>query len=362
MGNREYACSMTVFLAASFAVVPSAVARQASEDPASVESNPARYVPARTEWGDPDLRGTWPIHRVAEANIPLQRPEKFGDRAWLSDEEFAERLEEARKADASYANEVEASGTVGLAEWLQSTPFGRRASLIVSPANGRLPPMTPRGRELFDAGRTSWNEDQPIDWVTDLDAYDRCVSRGFPASMLPYPSNDGIRVFQSPGFVVLQLEVLGTRIIPIGEPGRWPPAVRSWLGDSRGRWEGDTIVVETSNMIAGDSATRDVWRRAGSPVSGRGWGIVPMSEKAKATERLTMTGPGAIAYRVTYSDTEVFTAPWTVEMEWTRDDTYRMYEFACHEGNVSIRDMIESSRAQRKLDGSGADVYEGKGK
>ena len=157
MGNREYACSITVFLAASFAVVSSAVARQASEDPASVESNPARYVPARTEWGDPDLRGTWPIHRVAEAKIPLQRPEKFGDRAWLSEEEFAERLEEARKADASYANEVEASGTLGLAEWLQSTPFGRRASLIVSPANGRLPPMTPRGRDLFDAGRISEN-------------------------------------------------------------------------------------------------------------------------------------------------------------------------------------------------------------
>ena len=86
-----------------------------------------------------------------------------------------------------------------------------------------------------------------------------------------------------------------------------------------------------------------------------------MSGKAKATERLTMTGPGAIAYRVTYSDPEVFTAPWTVEMEWTRDDTYRVYEFACHEGNVSIRDMIESSRAQRKLDGSGPGVSARKG-
>jgi hypothetical protein len=170
--------------------------------------------------------------------------------------------------------------------------------------------------------------------------------------MLPWPYNNGIRVFQSPGFVVLQLELLGTRVIPIGEGGRWPAAVRGWMGQSRGRWDGQTLVIETTNMVAGDSATRDLARRAGQPISGRDGGRVPMSERASAVERLTMTGPDTIAYQVTYTDPEVYTAPWTVALEWDRDASYRMYEFACHEGNGSVRDMIQSSRAQRKLDGA----------
>ena len=309
------------------------------------------YVPAKTSWGDPDLRGTWPSESIYAAEIPLERDEAFGDRRSMTDEEFAARLEAARKSDEGYRNEVEADGTVGLADWLQASPFGRRTSQLVDPANGRLPPLTPEGEALFKAGRTSWRDGQPIDWVTDLDSYDRCVSRGFPAAMLPWPSNDGLRVFQSPGFVVLQLEVLGTRIIPLGQAAPWPAAVRGWLGQSRGHWEGTTLVIETSNIVAGDSATRDVWRRSGSPLTGRNLSTIPTGEQASAVERLTMTGPDTLAYEVTYSDPAVFTAPWTIALEWTRDSAYRLHEFACHEGNVGVRDMIKSSRAQRKLDG-----------
>ncbi len=192
---------------------------------------------------------------------------------WQTDEEFSARVEAARKSDAAFANEVGADGTAGLAQWLESTRFGRRTSLIVAPANGRLPPMTPQGAALFKAGRMSWNDNQPVDWLTDLDAYDRCVSRGFPGTMLPAPYNDGLRVFQAPGVVAFQLEMLGTRVVPIGTGERRPPAVRSWLGDSRGHWEGDTLVIETGNMVAGDSASPELARRAGSPLAGRKWGF-----------------------------------------------------------------------------------------
>ena len=311
------------------------------------------YIPKKTAWGDPDFRGTWPTEYVYDAEIPLERPMADGKRAWLIPDEFAARLVKAEKSDKGYSDGPEAAGTRGLAQWLKATPFGHRSSLLIDPPDGRLPPLTPQAEALFKAGRNSYNEGQPIDWVADLDSYDRCISYGVPLAMLPHPSNDGIRVFQSPGYVVIQLEVFDTRIIPIGRGGHWPAAVRTWMGDSRGRWEGSTLVIETTNMVAGDSATSDMAHRSASPVTGRGHGTIPMSAKASVVERLTMTGPDTIAYQVTYSDPEVFTAPWTAELEWTRDDTYKMYEFACHEGN-EVRELVTSSRAQRELDAAKA--------
>jgi hypothetical protein len=314
------------------------------------------YTPPRTAWGDPDFRGTWPIDRIFDSNIPLERPEAFGERLWLTDAEFAARLEAARASDASVTRDVVERGTSGLAEWLESTRYGRRSSMLVSPANGRVPPLTEHGEALHRAGRTSWKTDNPVDWVTDLDSFDRCVSRGFPTSMLPFPYNNGIRVFQSPGFVVLQLEILGTRVIPVGSTERWPEPVRGWLGQSRGRWEGDTLVIETTNIVAGDSASNDVMQRAATPLQGRTRVTIPMSARASAVERLTMTGTDTIVYQVTYTDPEVFTAPWTIELEWTRNAGYRLHEFACHEGN-GVRHMITGSRATREAgEGSPTDA------
>ena len=315
------------------------------------------YTPKRTEWGDPDFRGTWPLELLSKAGIPLERPEAYGERASMTDEEFARRLEAVARPNAIFALDDAAAGTTGLVEWLQSTPFGRRTSLIVEPANGRLPPMTPEGRALYVAGRNSFKDGQRIDWLTDLDGFDRCIVRNLPAAVFPWPENNGIRIFQSPGFVVLQLEVLGTRVIPIGHGERWPEPVRSWLGQSLGHWEGDTLVIATSAIVAGDSASPDLAKRASSPISGRPSGVVPIGGKARAVERLTMTGPNTIAYEVTYSDPDVYTASWTAAVEWTRNEEYRIYEFACHEGNT-VRAMITGSRAHRSLD---ADTPRGSG-
>jgi hypothetical protein len=342
-----------VAAAAAGSVSLPAAARHLSAEPTVPPIVSHDYQPRRTQWGDPDFRGTWPIEHVSDAGIPLERPKEDGDRVWLTPDEFAERLTRAKKSDAGYQNDLGARGTVGLARWLQATPFGRRSSLLIDPPDGRLPPLTPQGEALWKAGRNSYNEGQAIDWVSDLDSYDRCVSYGLPLAMLPHPANDGIRVFQVPGYVAIQLEAFDTRIVPIGRPGHWPAAVRTWMGDSRGHWEGSTLVIETGNMVAGDSATSDMARRSASPVTGRSHGTIPMSAAAKVVERLTMTGPDTIDYRVTYSDPAVFAAPWTVEFEWTRDESYRMYEFACHEGN-EVRELISSSRAQRRKDAAAA--------
>ena len=347
-------------LTASIAVVALAAAagaagKAARKDLTAVPPVATKYVPKRTPWGDPDFRATWSGDNLARAGVEFERPKEQGERLWLTDEEYAKRLEAARKSDAD-KDDVNAhlmpDNTIGLATWMQSTPFGRRTSMIVSPADGRLPPLTPRGEALFKAGRDSWNKGQPIDWVSDLDALDRCITRGFPAAMLPTDrdNDSGIRVFQAPGYVVFQLEVLGTRIVPIGKSGAWPDAVRGWLGQSRGHWEGNTLVIETANIHPGDSADGNAAKRGASPSSSNP--TLPTGNKASAVERLTMIGPGKLIYQVTYTDPDVFTALWTAEIEWTREDHYQMYEFACHEGNRQVRDLITSSRAQRAKDGA----------
>jgi hypothetical protein len=346
-------CEFAIGVAAAISLAAPGLSQKAPTDLTSVPPIPNTYVPKKTPWGDPDFRATWTGDNLAYVGIELERPAEDGNRLWLTDAEFAKRLEQAQKSDADrtdFGAHLMPDNTVGLAAWLRSSAYGRRTSLIVSPANGRLPPLTPRGEALFKAGRDSWKDNQPIDWVSDLDAVDRCITRGFPSAMLPTDrdNDSAIRVFQAPGYVAFQLEVLGTRIVPVGKAGKWPDTVRAWHGQSRGHWEGNTLVIETANIVPGDSAAGDASKRAASPASASP--TIPTGEKASTVERLTMTGPDTLVYQATYSDPDVFTAPWTVQVEWARDDTYRIYEFACHEGNRQVRDLINASRAQRRKD------------
>ena len=340
--------------AASLVVAPtSALAQQPPTDLATLPPVSTEFTPKKTPWGDYDFRGTWPIENINAAHILFQRPRVFGNRFWVTDAEFAKRLAAAEKADSSFSKEgVNARGTQGLAQWMQASSFGHRTSMLVSPADGQLPALTPQAEALWKAGRSSWVPGQEYDWVDDFDTWDRCVSRGFPASMFPFRYNNGIRIFQSPGYVVIMLEMLGTRVIPIGNDAHWPKPVEGWMGSSVGHWEGKTLVIETTNIKSGDSATRDPARRAASPLNMATQGVppfntIPTSKQAKVVERLTMTDPKTIAYEMTYSDPEVFVAPWSVRFNWDRDDGYQFYEYACHEGDVQIRNYISSSRAHR---------------
>jgi hypothetical protein len=349
--------------AASFAaalLTPfAAFAQDVPADLAHLPPVPTDYVPQRTAWGDPDLRATYTLDRINTGRIAFARPDQFGERVWLTDEEFAERLEAARRSDAAFSEE-NSRGTKGLAAWIEAEPFARRTSMLVSPADGKLPALTPEAEALRAAGRTSWfTEGRTYDWIDDFDTWDRCITRGFPASMLPFRYNNGVRIFQAPGFVVIHFEMLGDRIIPLTRTEHRPAAVESWMGSSLGHWEGQTLVVETTRIKTGDGATRDVWRRAASPLNVatgvQSNNAIPVSERAKAIERFTRTGPDALTYELTYSDPPVFTAPWTARVTWTRDDGYRMYEYACHEGNVSIRNHINASRAERREARAGGD-------
>lgn len=323
---------------------------------------PTNFKPGKTPWGDPDFRGTWPINDVAE--MPVSRPAEFGDRFFKTEEEMAKEAARVAQLETAYQAEEE-KDAIGSGHWIEYLAGSRRTSMLVSPANGQLPAFTPEAEALYKAGRSSWTPNTSFDWVTDFDSWDRCISRGFPASMLPFRYNNGIRIFQSPGYVVLNLEMLGTRVIPVAAQNEpWPQGIEAWLGSSRGRWEGNTLVIETTNIKTGNSATHDMYARNGSPLNMATRGIppyntIPTSPLAKVVERLTMTGENTITYEMTYSDAEVFTAPWTVRFDWTRDNDYEFFEYACHEGNVQVRNYITASRAGRLSEMSAEELAEG---
>jgi len=339
--------------------VPPGMLPPAPADLTSMPPVSTSYVPKKTEWGEPDLRGTWPIDNIA--SLPMNRPANVQGRAWQTEEEYARRLQQANSSDAAYARE-DRSGTIGMGHWVESDSSGRRTNLVVDPPNGLLPDLTPQAAALRAAGRSSWTPNTKYNWVTDFDSWDRCVSRGFPASMLPFRYNNGIRIYQSPGVVTIALEMLGTRVIPIrsGDPAHWAAPVEAWLGNSVGHWEGNTLVIETTNIKSGDSATQDSFARNGSPLNMAtigvpAWNTIPTSKLAKVVERLTPQDENHITYEMTYSDPEVFTAPFTARIDWTRNDGYEFYEYACHEGDVQVRNYITSSRAGTLQEAAAAD-------
>jgi len=355
-------------LALAIAGPTAAFAQERPADLTELPPVPTDYSPGKTPWGDWDFRGTWPIENINNGHILFQRPAEYGNRFWVTDEEFARRVEAAKQNDGNFAEASEsgigAPGTEGLAAWFEHSNFGKRTSMLVSPADGQLPPLTKHGEELFKQGRSGWVPGQGYDSLADFDSWDRCISRGFPASMYPFRYNNGIRVFQSPGYVTIVLEMLGTRVVKLypskeaAEAAAWAKPVEAWLGDSRGWWEGKTLVIETTNIKSGDSATHDTYARSAAPLNMAtqftgtldvpAFNTVPMSKKAMTVERLTMTGPDTIVHELTYSDPEVYTKPWTTRIEWTRDDNYQFFEYACHEGNHMPRDYISASRAHMK--------------
>lgn len=287
-----------------------------------------------TPWGEPDLRGIWPLNHLI--GVPLERPLEFGERRLLSDEEFA-----ARQASVEARDERFDSGPIPVADLAGQTL--RLTSLISDPPDGRFPELTERGTELQAAMRSSYRPGQTVfDGIEDFDSWDRCITRGLPVSMFPRNYNNGLRIMQSPGYVVILLEMAHeARIIPTESRPPLEPAIKQWLGDSRGRWEGSTLVVETTNFNGHTGMTN-----AGVPGSPRP--LHPSTEDMRIVERFTRTDADTIEYEITVEDPEVLTTgSWSAAYPMQLDNDYDIYEYACHEGNTAIRYYIETSRFER---------------
>jgi hypothetical protein len=222
------------------------------------------------------------------------------------------------------------------------TEATRLTSLISYPPDGQLPALTARGQELAPLFRSD-DTQQVFDSVNDFDAWDRCITRGLPASMLPFNYNNGIRIHQGPGFVVIDLEMIHeARVVPVdGRPGL-DPAIKQWLGESRGRWDGATLVVETTNFTG-----KAHMLIAGIPGGVRG--TVPTTAGLKTTERFTRVGADRIDYQMTIEDSEVLTDKWTISYPMFLDPEYAFYEYACHEDNTAVRNFIATSQYERGL-------------
>jgi hypothetical protein len=294
----------------------------------------AAWTPPRTPWGDPDLQGMWPIDKLN--GTPLQRPESFGERRLLTDEEFAERIKRLEGLNARYDDEIK-NHKMGIGHWAEMGQPNRLTSLIIEPANGRLPALTPEGERKSATMTSSWSN-IPFDKVSDFNPLDRCITRGLPASMFPFMYNSGVEIMQAPGYVVIRLELIHeTRIVPLDGRPQLDPAIRQWLGESRGRFDGDTLVIETTNFNGESPMT--IVGPAGKPI--------PTSESLRLVERLTRVAADKIDYELSVEDPVVLTQPWKAAFPLELDPKYRFFEYACHEDNSAVRNFIETSRYER---------------
>ena len=297
------------------------------------------YSVPRTSWGDPDLSGIWP--GTSMTGVPLQRDPALGTRNELTEEEFTARAAQAeRQLELDNAEfEVETAetanaGAVGSAtspppHWLERGEPQRQASLIVDPPNGRLPALTERSRERQAALRAARAGRGEADSYTDRSLYDRCITRGLVGQMLPAIYNAGNQIVQAPGYVIIVNEMIhDARIVPLDGRPHVGSAIRQWLGDSRGRWDGDTLVVETTNFTDRTAV-----------------GGVQHSTSLRTTERFTRLGDDVLLYEATIDDPETWTGPWTLALPLTREDDYGMFEYACHEGNRAMSNILSGARA-----------------
>ena len=312
------------------AVMPSLAAAEAGAD----------WTLPRTEWGAPDLQGVWTNTTLT----PFERPPALGDKEFLTEEEVAEaeanRANLINGADARPASKTEAGGDVGAynLHWLElgtRIVRSRRTSLVIDPPTGRVP-VRP-GAEA----KRKYNVAHIEDSWEHMSVWDRCITRGVPGGMMPAGYNNGYRILQTEDTVVIVSEMIhDARIIPIDGRPHVDDSIRLWNGDSRGHWEGDTLVVETRNF--GDKS----WI-ATSGSQGRIKGI-PQTPNTFIVERFTRVDEDTVDWQATIEDPEVYTTTWTVNIPLYYDPNYEMFEYACHEGNWAVRNTLSAGRAQER--------------
>jgi len=303
---------------------------------AEAQNNRAGEWARRTSWGDPDLQGEWTSE--GEFGVPFERPAEFGSRAFLTDEEYAKRMADVQQRDERDLKAVDVlAGKVDapnapIPHWREYETDSRRTSLIIDPPNGRLPPRTAQAAPLPVERCGSLQRGEPCDSYKDYGLGVRCIVHGggFPDAMFPAVYNANFRVVQAPGIVAISYELIhDTRVIPVsssprGEASHVSPAIRMYMGDARGHWEGSTLVVETSNLKA---ATRGA------------------SRGLRLIERFTRASKGLIRYQVTFIDPATWTAPWTAALDLKeRPADAGVFEYACHEGNYGMRNMLSTAR------------------
>ncbi len=358
-------CAM---IAAGCAAMPALVAQAQINDSvrgAPSEANhflatPDGWRHPMTPWGEPDIQAT--LDMMQASRVPLERcadnhrpgPVCDPDLAWHPEDEHNERM-------AAYFEQF--GGGASIEELVERGDFRaamragqvnripqRQTNLIVDPPNGMLPELTREGKlRGFEMG-SDWalpGENITFDWTDNFDSWDRCITRGMPSMMMPYRYNGGFRIWQTPGYVVFDVEMIhDARIIPTDGRPHVDSNIRQWRGDSRGRWEGTTLVIETTNFPDGLRIMNPLINLAvqGSPPGNR----FAHSDQMKITERIVRLNDDEWLYEITTEDPVILTAPFTVRYPMRHDGEYWWPEYACHEGNTIVRYFTETSRYERE--------------
>jgi hypothetical protein len=322
--------AVTLSMVFAVSVVPEAGQSAAPTVRRATTAKP--FVPPRTPWGDPDIQGGY--SNKDENGIPFERPGNLSGKQLgeFDDSELAE-LNSSRDA-----NRLEAARGIGGREtgagpvhWYEH--YGARNSrawLVIDPQDGAIPAQTPAAQARLGAGRGGrggqFGEGGRADSYTDRSFYDRCITRGLPGSMMPAIYGNAYDITQAPGLVAIRYEMIHeARIIPLDTSKR--TGLRSHMGDARGRWDGDTLVVETTNFDP-----RTAYRNA--------------SARLTLVERFKPIGPGKLEWSVTVNDPETWVRPWTFAMTLTNDPEQALFEYACHEGNYAMRNILSAARAE----------------
>jgi hypothetical protein len=302
----------------------------------------AKWTPPRTAWGDPDLQGTYTSDN--SIGVAFERPPQFAGRTTLNDEEYAARersnaeqiaKDQSEFPETPFAQDSAANNAPR--HWLdRPTKPSRASSLVVEPADGRIPPMTPEGQRL-SAERRSARLAHEQDSYEFHSNYDRCITRGVTGSILPVIYGNGTNIMQGPGYVVIRNEMIHeARLVSLDPRPRLGKSILQYMGDPRGHWEGDTVVVESTNFTDNTG------------LGGNGNGAIH-SENLRLTERFTRTDPGTVHYEFTVDDPTMYTRPWKVALDLTTKLGYpTIYEYACHEGNYGMANMLSAARVDEK--------------
>jgi len=330
-------CGVTIAVCGLTGIVP---LHSAAQGPAV--SAPNKEPVPRTPWGHPDLSGVWTTD--LEIGVPLERPVELGEKATLTEAEYRQRAEFLKKKyrdDKSDRRESNSTGA-GPEHWYEGGQrVSYRTSLMIDPPNGRIPPYTPeaqkrvvpKGTEQGFVGGSMGKG--PFDGPEDLHLADRCITRGLPQTWLPSEYNNGFQIVQSADTVTIYYERQHeARVIPLDGRPHLAPQLRQWLGDSRGRWDGDTLVVDVTNF-----SDRALFKKSGTTLH--------------LVERYTRVDADTVRVEVTIDDPTTWTRPWTLAVTGKREPSYwQIFEYACHEGNYAMRHILSGARAQENGPGA----------
>ncbi len=304
--------------------------------PKSAQPAKAGWTAPRTPWGDPDLQGNFT--NKSEQSTPFERPKEFEGRR-IEDIQGTELTQILRDRQARVIDNARPpdGGVHAPLHWSDRFDItkGSRPWLVVEPPDGKIPPMTPEGQQRAAARAAATAAARrvrgPADSAEDRSLYDRCITRGLPASMMPTIYGNSYQIVQAQGYVAIRYEMIHeTRIIPLDERPRLGRTIRQYMGEGRGHWEGNTLVVETTNF------REETAYRGADP------------QTLRLIERFTRVAADKVMWAVTVDDPRTWTRPWTFAVPLTLDDTEPVFEYACHEGNYGLRNILSAARAEEK--------------